>query len=124
MATELLTKNETAPSQPPAVAGAEDELRRRARKRVERVHGAKANVAAFLIGMAVLVPVWLAVEWQAAGGFQRWSEGGRPGDWEPWILYIAIPWFLWVVFVVLGAYFDRNKEEEIAREFARLKSLR
>lgn len=119
MPTETLTRNNPAVSQPPPVATAEDELRTRVRKRIERVHGAKANAVAFLVGMAVLIPLWLVVEWQSAGGFQRWSNGDRPGDWEPWILWIAIPWFLWVVFGALNAYFKRNKEEEIERELQR-----
>ncbi len=124
MPTEMLTRQEPPVSQPPPAVMPEDELRRRARKRVERVHGVRTNAVAFLIGMAVLIPVWLVVEWQSAGGFERWSEGGRPGDWEPWILYIAIPWLLWVALVALSAYVERNKEEEIEREVERLRSLR
>ncbi len=133
MSAETVTRQrgESAVAPPPPEAAAkdapaarEDALHERARKRVERMHWVKANIAGFLVGMIVLIPVWLLVEWQSAGGFQRWSDGGRPGDWDPWVLWIAIPWFLWMVFVVLGAYFDRNKEEDVEREFARLKSLR
>jgi hypothetical protein len=119
--TETLTEKESAPAQMPAPVQDED-LRAQARKRVERVHGVKENVALFLVGMAVLIPVWLVVEWQSAGGFERWSDGDRPGDWDPWILWIAVPWFLWVAFVVLRAYFDRDKEAEIEREVRRLRA--
>lgn len=121
MPTETLTKKEPAPSQIPTPVR-EDELREWARKRVERVRGVKENVALFLVGMVVLIPIWLIVEWQSAGGFERWSDGDKPGDWDPWILWIAVPWFLWVAFVALRAYFERNKEAEIDCEFARLKS--
>lgn len=122
MSTETLNKKEATDSQPTATAAPEDELHRRARKRVERIHGVEANIAAFLVGMIVLVPVWLLVEWQSAGGFERWSEGGNPGDWDAWILYIAVPWFLWVAFVCLRAYIDRDKEDEIDREVRRLRA--
>lgn len=121
MPTEMLTKNERSLSQPLPVQPADDKLRERARKQVERARRAKENVALFLVGMAVLIPIWLVVEWQSAGGFQRWSDGGNRGDWDPWILWIAVPWFLWVASVALRAYFERDKEAEIEREFARLK---
>ncbi len=121
MSTEMLTKNEQPVSQPLVAESPEDKLRERARKRVERMHSVKANIAAFVAGMIVLVPVWLLVEWQSAGAFKRWSEAGKPGDWDAWFLYIAVPWFLWVVFVCVRAYVDRDKEGEIEREVARLK---
>lgn len=122
MSTETLTKEESTVSRPTPAGGPEDELRKRARKRVERIHVVKANIAAFLVGMVVLIPVWLVVEWQSAGGFERWSDGGKPGDWDPWILWIAVPWFLWVAFVCVHAYIDRDKEGEIEREVRRLRA--
>jgi hypothetical protein len=57
---------------------AEDELRERARKRVDRVRGVKENVALFLVAMVMLIPFWLIVEWQSAGGFERWSDATGP----------------------------------------------
>ena len=121
MPTEMLTKPEPMVSQPPPVAEpAEDKLHERARKRVERRHSVKANVAAFVAGMVVLMPVWLLVEWQSKGGFKRWSDAGNRGDWDAWFLYIAIPWLLWVVFVCVRAYVDRDNEAEIERELAKL----
>lgn len=122
MSTETLTEKESTVSKPAPAVAVEDELRKRARKRVERIHGVQANIAAFLVGMIVLIPVWLVVEWQSAGGFERWSDGGKPGDWDPWILWIAVPWFLWVAFVCLHAYIDRDKEGEIEREVRRLRA--
>ena len=121
MRTEMLPKNEATRSQVP-IAVPEDELRERARTRVERVRGVKEKIALFVVGMAVLVPIWLVVEWQSAGGFERWSDGDRPGDWDPWILWIAVPWFLWVALAVLRAYLDRDEEAEIEREVRRLRS--
>ncbi len=123
-----MTQNEPTGSQPlpPRVPEEEEEkkLRERARKRVERLRGVKKTIALFVVGMVVLTPVWLVVEWQSAGGFKRWSDGDKPGDWDPWILWIAVPWFLWVALVCLRAYFERDKEAEIEREIARLRSQR
>jgi H+/Cl- antiporter ClcA len=121
---ELLTKNErTASPSIPTSTAREDELREWARQHVERVHRLKLHVAAFVLGMIVLTPVWLLVEWQDNGGFQHWSNNGSPGDWEPWILYVALIWGLVVGIAALKAYFDRpTTEAEVDREVRRLRS--
>jgi hypothetical protein len=121
VSTETLTRKESTVPPPAPAAAPEDALHKRARKRVERTHRVKANIAAFLVAMIVLIPIWLIVEWQGAGSFERWSDGDGPGDWAPWILWIAVPWFLWVAFVCLSAYIDRDKEGEIEREVRRLR---
>jgi hypothetical protein len=83
----------------------------------------KLHVAAFVLGMVVLTPVWLLVEWQDNGGFERWSNNGNPGDWEPWILYVALIWGLVVGIAALKAYFDRpTTEAEVDRAVRRLRS--
>ena len=126
MPAELLTKNERVTSpQIPTSTTHEDELRQWARQHIERVHRLKLHVAAFVLGMAVLTPVWLLVEWQDHGGFQRWSNNGSPGDWEPWILYVALIWGLVVGIAALKTYFDRpTTEAEVDREVRRLRSGR
>ena len=126
MPTEMLTENERAVSQPlPDSTAPGDELREWARQHVQRVHRLKLHVAAYLLGMLVLTPVWVLVEWQDNGGFQRWSNDGNPGDWEPWILYVALIWGLVVGISALKVYFDRpTTEAEIDREVGRLRSRR
>ena len=93
----------------------------RARRHVERVRRVKLHVAVYLLGMAVLTPLWALVEWQDNGGFERWSNNSNPGDWEPWILYVALIWALVVGIGALKTYFDRPATEaEIDREIRRL----
>jgi hypothetical protein len=117
MPAETLIGSELGTSPP------DDELREWARKHIKRVRSAKAHIVAFALGMIVLIPLWIIVEWQSSGGFERFSDGDQPGDWEPWILYIAVPWGLWVTFIAAGAYFDRpTTEAEIDREIRRLAS--
>lgn len=124
MPVEMLTKNERTASPPiPTSTAPEDELREWARKHVERVRRLKLNVAAFLLGMVVLTPVWALVEWQDNGSFERWSNNSNPGDWEPWILYVALIWGGIVAIAALKTYFDRpTTEAEIDREVTRLTS--
>ena len=123
---ELLTKNERSASPPISTStSGDDELREWARKHVERVRRLKLHVAAFVLGMVVLTPVWALVEWQDNGGFKRFdfSDDGTPGDWEPWILYVALIWGLVVAIMALKADFDRpTTEAEIDREVRRLQS--
>ena len=57
----------------------------------------KFHVAAWLLGMIVLTPLWALIEWQDNGGFERWSSDSQPGDWDPWILIVGGVWALAVV---------------------------
>jgi hypothetical protein len=54
----------------------------------------KFHVAAWAFGLVVLTPLWVLIEWQDNGGFERWSNNSRPGDWDPWILTVAAVWAL------------------------------
>lgn len=124
MPAELLTKNaRPASPQIPTSTAPDDKLREWARQHIERVHRLKLHVASFVLGMVVLTPVWLLVEWQDNGAFQHWSNNGNPGDWEPWILYVGLIWGLVVGIAALKTYFDRpTTEAEVDREVRRLRS--
>jgi hypothetical protein len=87
----MLTKNGRAASQPlPPSNTSEDEIRKWARQHVERVHRLNLHVAAFVLGMVVLTPVWLLVEWQDNGSFKHCSReieaGTRDRRWFRWQL--------------------------------------
>jgi H+/Cl- antiporter ClcA len=122
MPTEMLRRNDReAPQQLPP---RDEELRYWARRHVERVRRVKLHFAAYVLGMAVLTPLWALIEWQDNGGFERWSNNSSPGDWEPWILYVALIWGLVVGIAALKTYFDRPATEaEIDREINRLSPL-
>ena len=126
MPAEMLTKNERVASQPVlATTAPEDELRKWARQHIERVHRLKLHIAAFVLGMIVLTPIWVLAEWQSNGGFERWSDNSNPGDWEPWILYVALGWGLFVLVSGLKVHFDRpTTEAEVDREVLRVKTGR
>lgn len=101
------------------------ELRRFARRRLERVRRLKFHVAAWVLGMLVLTPLWALIEWQDNGGFERFAGGNNPGDWEPWILYVALIWGFFLAVDVLKTYFDRpTTDVEIDRQLDRLRSRR
>jgi hypothetical protein len=123
--TDLLTKDGRAVLPAPASTEPDAELREWARQHVERVRRVKFHLAAYLLGMLVLTPIWLLVEWQDNGGFERWSSNSNPGDWEPWILYVALGWGLFVLVSALKVRFDRpTTEAEVDREVLRVKTGR
>ena len=126
MPTEMLKGNERKALPHPASSAAVDEpLRKWAREHVDRVRRLKFHLAAFVFGMILLTPIWLLVEWQDNGSFERWSSNGNPGDWEPWILWVALIWGGVVTVMALRAYFDRpTTEAEVDRELERLVSRR
>jgi hypothetical protein len=97
------------------------ELRRFARARLEELGRLRFHVAAWVLGMVVLTPLWALVEWQDNGGFEHWSSNSRPGDWEPWILYIGGIWAFVIAMLALRTYLERpTREEEIDRELERM----
>ena len=122
MPAEMLTKHDPITSEASATTPTPDnELRDWARKHVERVHKLERNVAIYLLGIFTLTGVWALVEWQDNGSFERFSDNGNPGDWEPWILYVALIWGFFVVLDALKVYFDRPPTElEIDRTLSRL----
>ena len=121
---EMLTENERTASQiAPATSPQEDELRTWARRHVQRVHRLKRDAAVFVLGMVALSAVWALVQWQDNGAFERFSDGDNPGDWEPWILYVAVIWGFFLAADALKTYFDRpTTDAEIDRQIERLRS--
>jgi hypothetical protein len=120
----MLTKNERTASPPLAEPSKQDdELRIWARRHVERVRRLKRNVAVFVLGMVALTSVWVIVEWNDNGAFERFSGENNPGDWEPWILYVLLIWGFFVALDALKVLFDRpTTEVEVDRQLERLRS--
>jgi hypothetical protein len=102
----------------------DQELRAAVRRHIERVHRLKLHVAAYLLGMLVLTAIWAIIEWQDKGSFQRFSDGGNSGDWNPWIVYVALIWGFLLGIDVLKTHFDRpTTEADVDRELERLRRL-
>ena len=99
------------------------ELHRFTRVRLERTRRLKFHVAAWVLGLIVLTPLWALIEWQDNGGFERWSNNSQPGDWDPWILPAGGVWALVIAIFALHVYLDRpTTEAEIDSEIQRLRS--
>ncbi|HEU4451062.1 MAG TPA: hypothetical protein VFR63_13915 [Gaiellaceae bacterium] len=101
----------------------EGEVRRFTRARMENIRRLKFHVAAWMLGMILLTPIWALIEWQDNGGFERFGNDSQPGEWEPWILPVGGIWALVVAVFALQVYMSRPaKEEDVDRELRRLKS--
>lgn len=61
----------------------------------------KFHVAAWMLGMLVLAPLNLLIEWQDNGHFERWSGNSRPGSWDPWVLWIGGIWAGCIALIML-----------------------
>ena len=80
------------------------------RTRLEHRGRLKFHAAAWVLGMILLTPLNVLIEWQDNGGFKRISGNSRPGSWDPWILYAGGIWALVIAIVfALPAYLERRK---------------
>jgi hypothetical protein len=96
-----------------------EELREWARERVRSRRRLRVRVGAFALAMLVVIPVWSVSEYLSSGGWpQRLSSNGNPGDWSPWIIWVALAWVFYLALNILVIRFERPpvSEREIERE--------
>jgi hypothetical protein len=110
----------------PVAASSDNELRVLALQQVQRARRLKLRIAAYVVGLAVLIPVWIVAEYLSADGWpRRLSDNGNPGDWNPWIIWVALAWGFYVALSAVALHFQRpTSEAELEREIERLKSQR
>lgn len=121
--TETLAKYaQHSPSTPADPGPDQHPLRSVAIEQIERTRRLKLRTATFVLGMLVLTPVWLVTQYLHAGGWpERLSDNGNPGDWNPWIIWVALAWGFYLVVNALAIYFRRPTDDaEIEREMERL----
>ena len=102
---------------------ADTNLRSVAIEQMERTRRLKLRVAAFMLGMLVLTPIWLVSEYLRAGGWPaQLSNNGNPGDWHPWLIWVGLGWGFYVAMSALALRLHRPlSEAEIEHEIARLR---
>jgi hypothetical protein len=121
---EMLERNEPAVPAP-SPPREDDELRAWAARHVERVRKLRRDVVVYALAMVTLTVIWALVEWQDNGAFERFSGGNNPGDWEPWVLYVALIWGFFLVLDAVKTHFDRpTTDAEIENQIERLRARR
>jgi hypothetical protein len=121
--TEMLTRQEQTPVQPPAPPSPEeDAYRAAAQTHAKRVRRLKINVAAWAVGTIVLTTLWALNQWNANGAFERFGNEGNPGDWSPtlWALGVGI-WGLIVGIMALQVHFERPTAQAKRDDVGRVK---
>jgi hypothetical protein len=123
--TGTLTTNErvTPEAAAQAVPSREDALREMAMQHLERVRRFKLYLSVYLLAMLVLTPVWIVTQYEQADGWlEHLSTRSRyQGDWDPWIIWVALIGAFVVTIAGVRAFFDRPPTEaEIEREIRRL----
>jgi hypothetical protein len=123
--TETTTTNErTRPEGGLEIVRSRDEeLRKLALRHLERVRKFKLYLAVYLLSLLVLTPVWIITQYETQDGWLRHlsSRSRYAGDWDPWIIWVALGGAVFVAIAGFRAYLDRpTTEEEIDREVERL----
>lgn len=131
MPTETVTTtNERVASEevPQIVRSREDDaLRKLALRHLEHVRKFKLYLFVYVLSMIVLTPVWIVTQYETADGWLKHlsTRSRYPGDWDPWIIWVALVGAALVATAGFRAYFNRAETEgEIEREVERLKSTR
>jgi hypothetical protein len=129
MPVETPTNERVAPERIPAVAApTEDEaLRTLAQRHLEHVRKFKLYLFAYLLSMLVLTPVWIITQYETSPGWvEHLSSRSRyPGDWDPWLIWVALVGAVIVAIAGYRVYADRSDSPaEIEREVERLKARR
>ena len=97
------------------------ETEEQARKRVALSRRLRLRAAVFALAMLVLGPVWIVSQYLESGGWpRRLSPNGNPGDWSPWLIWVALAWGFYVALTAVAIHYRRPpSEREIARALRR-----
>ena len=122
----VTTNGRATPETVPASASSyDDALRSLAVRHLELVRKFKLYLAVYVLSMLVLTPVWIVTQYETADGWLKHlsSRSRYPGDWDPWIIWVALVGAVIVAIAGLRAYVARAATEgEIEREIERLRS--
>lgn len=126
MPIEAPTNERVTPELPPPVAETEeDALRKLARQHVEHVRKLRLYVFVYVLSMIVLTPVWIVTQYETSPGWLKHlsSRSRYPGDWDPWLIWVALVGAVLVAVAGYRVYSDRAETPaEIERELERLKA--
>jgi hypothetical protein len=123
--TETLPKNGRLQEASPATPLDEDDaLRTLALLHLEHVRKFKRYLATYVLLMMVLTPVWIITQYESSPGWLKHlsSRSRYPGDWDPWLIWVALAGAFVVALAGFRAYLERPETEaEVRREVERLK---
>jgi hypothetical protein len=127
MPVETPTNERVAPERLPEIAppSVDDAVRTLAQRHLEHVRKFRLYLFVYLLSMVVLTPVWIITQYESSPGWlQHLSSRSRyPGDWDPWLIWVALIGAVLVAIAGYRVYADRtDSPAELEREIERLKS--
>ncbi|HEU0304473.1 MAG TPA: hypothetical protein VFR32_07825 [Gaiellaceae bacterium] len=96
-----------------------DRPRHETARHLEHVRRFKRYLTVYLLSMLVLTPVWIVTQYESADGWpEHLSTRSRyAGDWDPWIIWVALIGAAIVGYTALRAYvLEDEKDEDVKRE--------
>ena len=126
MPVETPTNERVAPKRLPEVAPpAEDEaVRTLAQRHLEHVRKFKLYLFVYALSLLVLTPVWIISQYETSPGWLKHlsSRSRYPGDWDPWLIWVALVGAVIVAIAGYRVYADRaDSPAELEHEVERLK---
>jgi hypothetical protein len=125
--TEIVSGNNRLTSEAGRPDGLEQDeaLRKLAVQHLERVRKFKRYLWGYVLAMLILTPIWVVTQYQIQDGWPKHlsTRSRYAGDWDPWIIWVALIGATIVAIAGYRAYVERgDTEADIEREIERLKS--
>lgn len=105
----------------------EEAWRKLALRHLDHVRRFKLYLFVYVLSMLVLTPVWVITQYESSPGWlEHLSSRSRyPGDWDPWLIWVALVGVVVVAIAGYRVYADRtDNPAEVEREVERLKARR
>jgi len=108
-----------------APASEDEALRKLALRHLEHVRKFRLYLFVYLLSMVVLTPIWIVTQYETSPGWlEHLSSRSRyPGDWDPWLIWVALVGAVLVAIAGYRVYADRtDTPAELEREIERMKT--
>jgi hypothetical protein len=81
----------------------DEPVRALAQRHLEHVRKFKLYLFVYLLSMVVLTPVWIVTQYETSPGWLKHlsSRSRYPGDWDPWLIWVAL---VGAVIVAIAGY--------------------
>jgi hypothetical protein len=93
-------------------------------RHLELVRKFKCYLVVYVLSLLVLTPIWVVTQYEIQNGWPKHlsTRSRYAGDWDPWIIWVALVGAVVVAIAGIRAYFDHaDTEKDSERELKRLR---
>ena len=122
MPTETLPERTRSTEAPEIAENPVDEAEGRLPQRhLAAVRKFRVYLSVYLLSLVVLTPVWVVTQYYIQDGWPKHlsTRSRYAGDWDPWIIWVALVGAVIVGIMGYRAYVGRDSETNIRRELER-----